>query len=392
VFLTVTPVDTIVCEGTSANLVAGGATTYAWYPTTGLSCSNCPTPVATPTTTTTYTVAGVKSGCQKELTARVRVNPLPTANLSPPSAVICSGQSVQFQASGGLSYAWSPSSIVNCPTCQTVIALPTADTTITVTVTDVIGCQSSASAQLTVHPNPTITLDPSSEVCFKDSVQLLASGGTLYHWTPVSGLSCINCSNPKASPPVTTAYTVSVTDANGCWDAASTLVTVLPKPTASFTYSHVAGAVDFNNQSSDDLAWQWDFGDGNTSTDEHPQHTYSANGTYQVTLIAINGNCAHTFSRNIVVGGVGVDGTDPMPGFTVSPNPAREVLVIGITTGSSITEIRLCNSLGQCLMSVAVDPTAAGSLQLEVARLASGMYHVQANGAHGRFTRAIAKL
>jgi gliding motility-associated-like protein len=55
---------TSILQGETVQLSATGATTYTWTPTTNLSCVNCPTPIATPNTTTTYIVAGTDpSGC-----------------------------------------------------------------------------------------------------------------------------------------------------------------------------------------------------------------------------------------------------------------------------------------------------------------------------------------
>ncbi len=54
--------------GSSLSLKATGAITYSWAPSSGLSCSNCPNPIATPTITTTYTVTGTDSGgCATEV-------------------------------------------------------------------------------------------------------------------------------------------------------------------------------------------------------------------------------------------------------------------------------------------------------------------------------------
>jgi len=62
-------------------------------------------------------------------------------------------------------------------------------------------------------------------------------------------------------------------------------------PEASFSISpnkpYACGATVFTNRSNDDmgiLCWQWAFGDGATSTDQHPTHTYEEAGTYTVTL------------------------------------------------------------------------------------------------------------
>jgi PKD repeat protein len=72
-------------------------------------------------------------------------------------------------------------------------------------------------------------------------------------------------------------------------------------PSASFTSSQAAGSltVAFTDTSTGSPAiWSWDFGDGGTSTAQHPSHTYAAPGTYSVTLTASNafGNSSRTVS------------------------------------------------------------------------------------------------
>lgn len=55
-------------------------------------------------------------------------------------------------------------------------------------------------------------------------------------------------------------------------------------PTADFTYVADGLAVTFTSTSTDATTFSWDFGDGETSTDENPTHTYDAYGTYTVSL------------------------------------------------------------------------------------------------------------
>ena len=59
-----------------------------------------------------------------------------------------------------------------------------------------------------------------------NTVDLVATGGTNYSWSPSIGLSCSNCPNPTASPTETTTYTVIISDDNGCQTTASVTVTV----------------------------------------------------------------------------------------------------------------------------------------------------------------------
>ena len=78
-----------------------------------------------------------------------------------------------------------------------------------------------------------------------------------------------------------------------------TLETLDNCPSASFSVTNngaEAGVpVNFVNQSSGAVAYVWDFGDGNTSSEVSPSHSYSASGTYTVKLLAIGEGCTSEF-------------------------------------------------------------------------------------------------
>ncbi|MEL6804634.1 MAG: PKD domain-containing protein, partial [Bacteroidota bacterium] len=83
-------------------------------------------------------------------------------------------------------------------------------------------------------------------------------------------------------------YTLTITDAFGfqAYDSVKVLVEALP--TSDFGYSRLGTQVDFSNTTTFADFYNWDFGDGNTSTQAAPQHIYAASGEYQVQLISIN--------------------------------------------------------------------------------------------------------
>jgi gliding motility-associated-like protein len=58
---------------------------------------------------------------------------------------------------------------------------------------------------------------------------------------------------------------------------------------------------DFVDQSIGATTWQWDFGDGNSSTSQNPSHTYAATGTYTVKLTVTNGACSHSAQQVVRV-------------------------------------------------------------------------------------------
>ena len=64
--------------------------------------------------------------------------------------------------------------------------------------------------------------------CLNSPVQLNASGGTSYVWTPATGLSDPNIANPIATPTATTTYTVTASNIGGCTSEDQVEVVVNP--------------------------------------------------------------------------------------------------------------------------------------------------------------------
>ncbi len=122
--LVANPVKDSVCTGSSDTLSISGAAFYSWRPASGLSCTSCPNPVASPTATTTYTVTGyVIPGCSDSATITVKVFPPPTTVITPPSSSFCNGSSVNLTATGLSSYTWLPAGGLSCTSCANPITL-----------------------------------------------------------------------------------------------------------------------------------------------------------------------------------------------------------------------------------------------------------------------------
>jgi YVTN family beta-propeller protein len=102
--------------------------------------------------------------------------------------------------------------------------------------------------------------------------------------------------------------TLSVTDTISFASANPNALAVAPNfegqaPLAAFTHTTPVTAnipVQFTDQSTNGPAsWDWDFGDGGTSTDQNPLHTYTAAGTYTTTLTATN-PCGSTAASIVI--------------------------------------------------------------------------------------------
>ena len=107
-------------------------------------------------------------------------------------------------------------------------------------------------------------------------------------------------------------------------------------PVAAFSASTTSGCasltVNFTDASTNDpTSWSWTFGDGGTSAVQNPSHTYTAAGTYTVTLTATNeyGSDTETKTGYITVG------DDPTAAFTGTPTSGEVPLTVVFTDGSS---------------------------------------------------------
>ncbi|MEZ5024856.1 MAG: hypothetical protein R2728_16660, partial [Chitinophagales bacterium] len=210
--------DKTICEGESVTLTASGGGTYLW--STGATTASI---TVSPTATTNYTVTVTSSkGCSKSDDVKVTVNELPTANAGP-DKTICKGESVTLTASGGGTYLWSTGA-----TTASITVSPTATATYTVTVTSSKGCSKSDDVKVTVNELPTANAGPDKSVCRGESVTLTASGGGTYLWSTGATTASIT-----VSPTITTNYTVTVTNSNGCSDVDEVKVTVYDLPTAN---------------------------------------------------------------------------------------------------------------------------------------------------------------
>jgi gliding motility-associated-like protein len=206
-----------VCYGNSVTLNAMGGTAYSWLPSSGLSDPNTATPVATPGSTTIYTVNIVNNStggnCSKTMTVQLEVKPTPTANfnytLNP-----CGGGASFTDLSQNNIVSWNWVLAPNkTSTVQNPYNFYTAGGTYTIslTTTNAYGCKDRKEALLKVLEPPPVSVNDNVEVCKGTQVQLNASGGVQYQWFPEYGLNAYNIPNPVANPLSTTVYSVVIT-------------------------------------------------------------------------------------------------------------------------------------------------------------------------------------
>jgi len=307
----ITPASASFCVGGSVILNASGGVSYAWSPATGLSSTTDASVTASPATTTTYTVTVTDgNGCTNTAISTVNVNALPTANITPASASFCVGGSVILNASGGVSYAWSPATGLSSTTDASVTASPATTTTYTVTVTDGNGCTNTAISTVNVNALPNVNAGFDQNVCAGTSVTLLGGGATSYAWS--NGV----LNGVPFTPLATTTYTMTGTDVNGCTNIDSVIITVNPIPNVSVSAtsdtlcsggSTVATATGGNT-------FSWNPGGFSGAT-----VNVSPTSTTTFTVTGTSGGCSDTATVTIVV--------NPIP--TVSISASNDTICAG---------------------------------------------------------------
>ena len=201
--------DLSICEGAGATIIASGASSYIWN--TGL---QGPTISVNPTKTTTYIVVGTTNGCSASDSMVVTVKEVPKPTISPNSS-ICAGQKTTLVAGGGEGFLWSTGS-----GSASIEVQPTQTSTYVVTVTHLSGCTAVAQTVVTVVPAPVVSITPNLTICKGDKAMLQAGGSATFSWSTGEKTAAIT-----VAPVTTTAYTVTVTNVEGC--SATDVVTVL---------------------------------------------------------------------------------------------------------------------------------------------------------------------
>ena len=310
--------------------------TYQWTPPTNLSCTNCPAPTHTGTTSQIYTlIVTDANNCQWQDTLELTVLPLPVAQARGDS--ICAGEqaSLTVQTTSGTppyTYQWTPDGPVACPTCPSTTASPSSTQTFIIHVTDAKGCQTSDTTMVIVYPKPELTAS-TSNICLGDTTLLTSttSSGTppyTYQWIPATYLACDTCPSTQANPPDTTTYTLIVTDAYGCRDTASTTVIVYPLPVFSLRDTILCWHDSIYITIPVGVAWQWTPTVGVAcptcqSTIVRPHDTT----TYSVTATSIHG-CTYTEQFTIFVD----QGAPTQILQDTTAYSGSEIVLLGITT------------------------------------------------------------
>lgn len=315
--------------------------------------------------TYTVTLDASNSSTTKTISQTLTVGPALVAAFSYTPTSPAVGQIVQFadtSTGSPTSWQWDFGDGTNATSQNPTHSYSSAASyTVTLTVTNAYGSQSvNRTITIIAALSASFAVTPASPAARQAAQFTDTSTGspTAWRWNFGDG-SASTIQNPSHTFVTAASYTVALTVGNASGSKSVTqTVTVVPALTASFSYSPTlpatGEAIQFtDNSTGTPTSWQWDFGDSTSSTLQNPNHTYSAAGSYTVTLTIRAGSSLNSISRSILVG------RSLAASFTYSPtSPAvgQSVLFTDTSTGNPTSWLW---DFGDGETSTSQDPTHA---------------------------------
>lgn len=360
---------------TSTGAGAAGAT-YTWYlngvsfdNTTGLAAPNTSTISAVGTYNYMLVAFDASVPCRDTAIMQVFIRPIPNANFTFAPNNQCAGTTVTFNntstGTGAFTtYTWNfgdgtPNSTATSPTH---VFANGGSYNVVLTVTNGAGCTSTFNQTVTVLPRPNASIagddgDGDTQYCLSPVDNTTSevvtffnftTGAVSYSWNFGDGSPVFNTASTASFTHTYSTYgtftvTMTATGANGC-TTTTTLTVVFDKfVSASFSIplAQFSGCVPHTvtpvNASQNADTYVWNFGDGSptvtTNSFVPPSHTYTAGGSYTISVTASN-SCN---SSTATVGPITIVGA-PVPNFTATPalGCSPQVVTFGnTTTGAS---------------------------------------------------------
>ena len=307
--------QSVYCAGSTFSLFASSAASYTWTGPSSFS-SNLQNPVINPVTISNsglYNLAVTSAqGCLGNTTINVTINANPSLVAFATNTGVCTGNSINLNATGGNSYVWNGpngfNSLLQNPSIANSSTLNTGNYSVTATNT-LTGCSSNTIIAVNILGAPQFTAAAlNSSVCTNASINLIANGSgiTTYSWT---GPSSYTANGPNQTITNSTSsnagnYSITVTDANGCNNTGivSVFVYSLTNATASVSNIGVICTTNTINLSvSNGVSYSWAGPASFTSNLQNPiltNVTSNMAGIYTVTVLD-NNNCPTTATTQV---------------------------------------------------------------------------------------------
>lgn len=381
-----------VCTGDQAQLNASGLGLFAWTPAATLNNASTLSPIASPLTTTTYTVVADLGVCHSSDTVTVTVIAPPFSVSAGPDASSCTTQNIQLNAvvtgnmvnGNAFTYNWSPAATLSATNIANPVASPTVTTSYVVQVASG-NCKMSDTISVTLG-SLNVNATSTNETCFgaNNGTASVTANGTLpyvYQWSNsaatqnVSGLTGGN-------------YSVIVTDNSGC--SASASVTVASTTPIYFSTPAITNVKCFggNDGSIDitaaggagNITYLWNIGGTGTTATGLTANSYTvsatdANGCVADTTMIL----AAPAQMNLILISTNITCNPGGAGTSITPNAGQDGTASASATGGTLPYTFLWN-------------TATADVTPGINNLVAGNYAVVVTDANNCSASAAATL
>lgn len=231
-------------------------------------------------------------------------------------------------------------------------------------------------------PLPVVELGPDTAICIGEAVFLDAGNPYAVLWSTGQTDTAIYAGTAGD-------YSVEVESLYGCHSGDSIHIAVNPLPDAQFSVTTQSNfTFDFTPAVAAAGTYLWNFGDGNTSSAENPEHTYTQAGNYTVTLTVTDSNgCSAQVTHAVQTQTVSVQEVQEFA-VSVYPNPFREEIHIRRDTDAPVL-VRLVSISGKVLFERQYSTT---NIDIVSPELTAGMYYLWLKTEDGQaFTRKLIK-
>jgi PKD repeat protein len=223
-------------------------------------------------------------------------------------------------------------------------------------------------------------------------------GGKFNFYSDAAGQNLVGTGSTFTTPPITTAANYYISNMDSLFESALVPINiVLVKPVVQFSFApnpvpvSAKGIVTFTDETPLARQWHWSFGNGTHSNESNPKVKYTQPGQYQVKLVVTNlDGCVDSLTQMVEV-----KYTDYLPTWTekdigIFPNPTPGLLHINLSEGIDQTagiQIMVIDPIGRTVLQTTTYQT--GLQQLNLGKLANGLYFVKIVGKHGSMVRRV---
>lgn len=293
--------------------------------------------------TVLQTVTAANSGCASTVSNQIQVFESPKPDFNAPNT--CLDNAVQFSnqtnynGSEGLRYKWKfDNDFINAGENPSRQFDETGSQSVSmIAETNARGCRDTVTKPVQIDPLPSPAFSVTGGACVGTSVDF--ANNTTYEG-PTSNLEYEwdfgNGSNSNNETPTTTYnsngdfnVTLEATDnQNGCSNATSKDIKINPKPTSTFSYTRNGLQIVFSPDNQTYSSYEWDFGDGTSSTTTRPSHEYDSKDNYPVTLTVTTATGCSNTNTDTAKLLTGIADHASIEEFDTYPNPFAEAFNI----------------------------------------------------------------